>query len=350
MKGIRTRETTLMILMDLLLVLLGTGYGQTCSEEIGSVTSTAVINVTPDQAESVNCYIIKGINSSVVENAKSFDKNSDNCVNCQETPNRSINVNEPPLCGITISSKVCAGSIANVAQVLYQPGATYAWTITNGNITKGQSTPRIEFTAGTAGTIILEIKVTRTYPSGISTIVCECQNSIEIQPISNNGCDITVSSSEVCVGSVNNVASVPSQPGATYYWQVNGGNITSGQYTNQIFWNAAKSACEATVKVTVGRISGYESGVCTCTNSKNVTIHPNPICTITAPPSVCEGSISEASVPEQLDATYNWSIANGDIIEGRDSHKIKFKAFQSGNPVVLHVEMVNSRTGCSCYV
>jgi PKD-like domain len=350
MKGIRLKETYLIIFIGLLWALSGIGYGQISSEGNGSGTQNAAINVTPDQVESVNCYVIKGIDSQADDSTKSVDESGEPCVNCQETPNQSINVNEPPVCGITASSKVCAGSTGNVAQVLYQSGAVYAWTLTNGNITKGQSTPRIEFTAGTAGTVILGVKVTRTYPSGTSTIVCECQSSIEIQPVSNNGCEIVLSSPTVCVGSANNVASVPSQPGATYYWQVIGGNITSGQYTNQIYWKAGTSAGTAIIKVTVGRAKGYESSVCTCANSKNVTIFSKPICTITAPLSVCEGSIAEALVPDQSGVTYNWSIANGEIMDGQNSPKIKFKALEAGNPLVLHVEVINSRTGCRCYV
>ena len=159
MKGIGLRETNLLILMGILLILSGMGYGQPSSENISSETSTAVINVTPVQVENVNCYVINGVNSHVAENTQSADENAEYCINWQRTPNRSINVNEPPVCGITVSSKVCAGSTGNVAKVLYQSGATYAWTITNGNITKGQSTPRIEFTAGTAGTITAEFSL-----------------------------------------------------------------------------------------------------------------------------------------------------------------------------------------------
>ena len=376
MKMNKPKMVNLIIAIGLLLALSGIGYGQDISKEISiekdrnkadnatltsgeivnlNQVSSALIDVVPNQMQTVDCYVIQGMNGTEtydidkqsLNETSQKDQASQNC-SCQKSVKGTIQVNDPPTCEISAPFKVCKGSMGNVAQVLYQTRATYLWSISKGEITKGQLTPRIEFSAYNESEVIIGVKITRTYATGSDTTVCECINLLSIPAEENIGCEISVSSPKVCVGSTNNKASVPSQSGATYLWQVIGGNITKGQATNEIYWTAGTSSGIATISVTVGKAKGYEQSLCTCSKSATVTINPKPRCNIVAPSSVCEGSMAEASVLDAgKKATYNWSIANGEIISGQGERKIRFTANTAGTPVVLHVKVTNSH-GCTC--
>jgi hypothetical protein len=368
----KPKIVSFIIAIGLLLALAGIGYGQdvskkiavekdpnegtnaTTSDEIVNLNqvSSALIDVAPNQMQTVTCYVIQGMNDTETYDIEKQSLNemaqaSQNC-GCQKSVKGAIQVNDPPTCEIYAPPKVCKGSVGNVAQVLYQAGATYRWSISNGKITKGQSTPRIEYSVYDKSKVIIGIKITRTYVSLSGTTVCECINSLSIPAEENIGCEISVSSSRVCADSVNNKASVPLQPGATYTWQVIGGKITKGQKDNEMYWTAGTSSGNATISVTVGRVTGYEQSLCTCSKSTKVTINPEPKCKIVAPSSVCEGSIAEASVTDAgKEATYKWSITNGKIINGQGDRKILFTANTAGTQVVLNVRVTN-RYGCTC--
>ncbi|MDD1751895.1 MAG: hypothetical protein LUQ38_02250 [Methanotrichaceae archaeon] len=368
----KPRMVNLIIAIGLLLALSGIGYGQDASkkiavdkdlnEGINSTTSdeivnlnpvsSALIDVVPNQMQTVTCYVIQGVNDTETYDIDKQSLNetaraSQNC-GCQKSVKGAIQVNDPPTCEIYAQPKVCEGSVGNVAQVRYQTGATYLWRISNGEITKGQLTPRIEFSVYDKSEVIIGVKITRTYASVSGTTVCECMNSLSIPAEENIGCEIGVPSSQVCAGSVNNTASVPLQPGATYTWQVIGGKITKGQKSNEMYWTAGTSSGAAIISVTVGRATGYEQSLCTCSKSTKVTINPKPTCKIVAPSSVCEGSVAEASVPDAgMGATYDWSITNGEFIGDQKKRKIQFTATKAGTQVVLHVRVTNSH-GCTC--
>ncbi|MDD1751671.1 MAG: PKD domain-containing protein [Methanotrichaceae archaeon] len=367
----KPRMVNLIIAIGLLLALSGIGYGQEVSkkisvekdlnEDINATTpdeivnlnqvSSALIDVVPNQIQTVTCYVIQGMNGTETYDIDEQSLNetaqaSQNC-GCQKSVKGAIQVNDPPTCEIFAPPEVCKGSVGNVAHVLYQTGATYLWSISNGEITKGQLTPRIEFSVYDESEVIIGVKITKTYASGSGTTVCKCINSLSIPTEENTGCEISVSSSKVCAGSVNNKASVPLQPGATYLWKVIGGKITKGQRGNEMHWTAGTASGTATISVTVGKATGYKQSLCTCSKSTKVTINPEPKCKIVAPSSVCEGSIAEASVPDAgKKATYDWSITNGNF-SGQGERKIHFTANTAGTQVVLHVKVTNSH-GCTC--
>ena len=69
----------------------------------------------------------------------------------------------PPPLVMTAPSEVGAGSPNRVASVASIVGATYAWSITNGTITGGQGTNQVTFTAGTPGTLVLNVSLTKDF-------------------------------------------------------------------------------------------------------------------------------------------------------------------------------------------
>ena len=65
-----------------------------------------------------------------------------------------------PVAAITAPAAVGAGAAGLAASVPMQSGATYAWTITGGNITSGATTATVTFSAGPIGTLTLQCTVT----------------------------------------------------------------------------------------------------------------------------------------------------------------------------------------------
>jgi hypothetical protein len=63
-------------------------------------------------------------------------------------------------CTITAQDAVCSGSKGNTAST-GESGATYAWSITSGEITSPNNARSISFTAGSQGTAALKVTVTK---------------------------------------------------------------------------------------------------------------------------------------------------------------------------------------------
>jgi hypothetical protein len=61
---------------------------------------------------------------------------------------------------------------------------------------------------------------------------------------------------------------------------------------------------------------------------------------IVSPDEVCSGSVNKASVPYDKNNSYSWKIINGDIISGRNEHRITWVA-GSSSYVTLEVTMSN---------
>jgi hypothetical protein len=84
-----------------------------------------------------------------------------NASTCSATNTANVTINPKPNATITVAATVGQGSTGNPASVANAGvGATYAWSITNGTITAGAGTASITFTAGTIGTLNLQVTVT----------------------------------------------------------------------------------------------------------------------------------------------------------------------------------------------
>ena len=66
----------------------------------------------------------------------------------------------PSSVAISVPPNVAAGSTNNIATATTIAGATYAWSVTNGAITGGQSTSTVSFTAGSSGSVTLNVTAT----------------------------------------------------------------------------------------------------------------------------------------------------------------------------------------------
>ncbi len=170
------------------------------------------------------------------------------CVSsCQEV----VTVNPNPDCTISANDLVCAGFSGNGASVPGAgAGASYTWTVTGGTLNSGQGTNSISFTAGLGTSLTLEVTVTDA-----NGCVSTCQKIVTV-----DAPDCTISgANSVCYQSVGNFATVPpAGGGATYFWTVTGGTLTTGQGTNSITYSAG-SGTMVTLDVTVTNSNGCDS-------------------------------------------------------------------------------------------
>jgi uncharacterized repeat protein (TIGR01451 family) len=79
---------------------------------------------------------------------------------CSAQATKTVTTNPAPTANISVASPLQPDSAGNTASVALQAGASYNWTIANGTITAGQNTNAITFTAGTSGSVDLNVSVT----------------------------------------------------------------------------------------------------------------------------------------------------------------------------------------------
>lgn len=116
-------------------------------------------------------------------------------------------------------------------------------------------------------------------------------------------------------------------PGAELVWRVDGGEIISGQGTNEIevLWK------------TPGRNGVYVSMENFCGNGKTsslgVTISAIPDATlqIAGNGSVCVDETESYSIPNLDGATYTWAVSGGEVTQGQSTSQIQVKWNNSGS-------------------
>jgi PKD repeat protein len=307
-------------------------------------------------------------------------------------------------CTITAPDVVSSGSAGNVASTA-EPGAAYAWSITNGEITSPKNAQSINFTAGAAGNTTLRVAVTG---KGCAK---ECSKNVSIA--SGPYCTIDAPAA-VCAGSTGNVAST-STAGTEYAWSIINGEITSASDGPSISFTAGASGAvklDLTVTAADGSLKkcsrdiailhapdcgwSSDSPVCNGTSvqfsapagmdsyywefgdnavssaknpahlysaagtytvrlkatkdgcskecSKDITVTSAPDCTITAPSSVCAGSTGNTASTAAAGSAYAWSITNGEITSASNVQSITFTAEAAGT-TTLKVKVTAG--GCS---
>ena len=240
-------------------------------------------------------------------------------------------------CAIAAPDTVCRGSKGNTASVAYQVGASYEWSITNGNIRTDVHKPTIVFDVtgeSSKRTVSLTLKVTK------SRFSKTCSVSIPL----NGAPNCTISAPDfVYSGSWGNSAStvyaVPSE--ASYRWTITNGEITSAGDTQSITFKAGKEG-NTTLRVNVTKCGRSSS----CTRS--VSILPIPACAIAAPDSVCSESTDNTASTAISGDSYAWSIRNGNITTGNNTESIKFTVGRSG-VTRLTVNVTKGRYWHECY-
>jgi len=233
---------------------------------------------------------------------------------------------------IAASDTVTTGTANLAASVTDQPGCTYTWTLTGGTFTGGGFTTAsrsVTYTAGAPGSAVLSCKAKNAVldegPAGTKTI------AIVAAPI----VPVVTATSPVTAGAANLSASVPEQTGCTFNWTITGGTFAGGALT----------ATGRSVTYTAG---GSGTLVLSC-KTKNAALDESATGTktiaviaaavppiITAPTPVNAGVTNlTASVPDQADCTFAWTITGGTFVGGSLTATGPNVTFAAGAPGTL---------------
>ncbi|HUP61678.1 MAG TPA: hypothetical protein VNA69_14805 [Thermoanaerobaculia bacterium] len=313
--------------------------------------------------------------------------------NCSATDSHTVTISANPIATINTAASVCAGSPNNSANVSAQPGATYTWTISNGTITAGAGTDTITYTAGSDGTITLDVTVVigsctssgstsvtiNTPPSTTITgpaAVCtggsvaldaganfatylwspggETTQAIAVTPSSTTTYSVIVTDANNCSATASHTVTVNPAPavditGPTATCPSSPVTLDAGAGYSTYAWSTGEQTQTITVSPsanTTYTVTVSDSNNCSASDTHTVTVNANPTAVITAPAAVCESSTGNtASVTPQPGATYAWSITGGTITAGQNTDAITFSANASGS-IALDVT-VNAGTCAS---
>lgn len=223
---------------------------------------------------------------------------------CSVSDTHTVTVTSNPTATLTTPASVCANGTGNAA-VPAQPGATFAWTVTNGTVTSGAGTNAIVFTAGPSGNVSISVTVT----NGSCTSNASATIPITTTPV------VTITGPTTACP--NTSFTLDAGAGFTsYLW-------STGETTRTI--TRTQSAGSQTYTVTVNG-----SG-CAASDTHTVTLSATPNANISAPSSAeANTSNLNASVAAQAGATYAWSIQNGSITSATNINAITFKTGSSG--------------------
>lgn len=165
-----------------------TGHATVPQTKVGA-SHTIPTNHLLEVTVTVAVNISSGINGALIYDAASGDGKS----LIQFPVNGGIiwpfgSFPSTPNATITVPSSVQQNSTNSASVVSAGAGATYIWSITNGTITAGQSTPQITWTAGASGSVGLGVSIVDGCfsSSGASTVVLTVKSNqtVTFNPIS----------------------------------------------------------------------------------------------------------------------------------------------------------------------
>jgi hypothetical protein len=253
------------------------------------------------------------------------------CKTISSALNVTINANPTPT--ISGSNVVCSGSSATYATPAFT-GHAYYWVITGGVITSGQGSASINVIW--AGSGLGTLAVTDTLISG--NCFATTPNYL-VNKISGSNPIITGSKS-VCTNS-NNSYSTPFNTGRSYFWNVVGGTVTSGQGTAvvDVLWGLVGSG---SLTVT-DSIDGL--GCKSTTAPYNVAIIAKPSGIVSGSNELCANSNAMYGTVNNTNLTFAWTVTGGTITSGQGTSNIMV-TWGSG-PSGL-VSLTGSLVGSSC--
>lgn len=217
----------------------------------------------------------------------------------------------PVAVAITAPPAATTGATGLSASVQPVSGATYSWSIANGTITSGATTPAITFTAGAVGSLGLSCTVTPWTGGGVT-------GSTSVNVVAPPATPAPIQAASPVLQGGSGSASVTARSGYTYFWTVTNGTITSpggasgvlGSGVNSITYTAG-----APPAIQLSCVEINAAGTASSPASASVTVAPSPQPPpITAPSVVTTGDTGiTASVPARSGMLYNWSLTGGTI-------------------------------------
>ncbi|MFY8021288.1 MAG: PKD domain-containing protein, partial [Bacteroidia bacterium] len=229
---------------------------------------------------------------------------------------------------------VCSNASA-VYLTSFVPRHGYNWTVNGGTILAGQGTNGLTVFWNGAG--IGDVSVTQT------DSIAGCSQTTAAFPVLKN---LTAAPgisgpASICLNT-DGLYTTLSNPDKIFIWEIKGGNILSGQGTNEvtIFWDTKGKG-----SITL-RDSSISSGCTSLSTVYEVNVINAPLALIGGATVKCVGDTANYGSLPSANRTYDWSVSGGTIISGLGTEKITVIWNQGGTGTVYLTETVLS-TSCS---
>lgn len=212
------------------------------------------------------------------------------------------------------------------ARITPLPGFQYAWSITGGTLTQGETTPAIEFQAGAGPTVVLKCRITN--PAG----------------------DLLRTTLEIPVAAPVSLSISPAQVTITAERAMKFGFKITGGLSLGVAWSLGEpgaGSLDDTGHYVAPAVPGSYSVRVTAADdptrfaTAKVKVVPKPADALFAPETFQPGQRGlRARVLEVAGMTYAWVIEGGTITTGTDASAITFDAGM-GAKVVLKCRITN---------
>jgi len=233
---------------------------------------------------------------------------------CSSMPVRdTVTVNPLPATTATPSSQtICSGNPTAIALSSPVTGATFAWTVTQTNVTGASAgngaaiTQTLTATTAASGTATYTVKASANGCTGSNASVAVTVNPVPAAPGTITG------AAAPCIGSAQTYA-VPAVPGATSYVWILPSGWTGTSTTNSV---------TVTVGANSGTISVFASNACGTSAASNQAVTALPVVTpvvsisSNAPSLLCSGTLvtfTAAVTNEGATPVYQWKV-NGNTV------------------------------------
>ena len=245
----------------------------------------------------------------------------------------NVTKNSLPIPVINGSGAVCANS-TNSYSISSGTGRTSTWVIVGGTIISGQGTSTISVNWG--GTSLGLLYVT----DSINSSGCKATSTTRFISLNTIPTPVITGVTSLCSGSAATY-STTNNSGSIYTWQVTNGTITAGAGTSSI--NVTWSNSLTGTLVLTDSVSNL--GCKATSNSYNVTINQLPQPVITGDDTICGGTTSAYSTPNNLNRSYKWTVNGGTILTGQNTSNISVLWNNSGSGSIAVLDS-NNLTRC----
>jgi hypothetical protein len=203
-------------------------------------------------------------------------------------------------------------------------GGSYVWTITGGTITSGAGTYQIAFKPSGSDPVTLGVTVTNASGCAASSTRVVDVHSVPKPAITPSG-----------AASFCNSGLLTAPAGYTAYsWKRDGSQISGA--SAQTFLATQSGSYSVIV---------FDAANCWVESDPvSITVSTTPVASISAQNNVCAGT-TYGAVSSASAASYQWSVANGTIVDGQGTNVIHYTSGASGN-VTLTLTVANAQ-GCS---
>jgi hypothetical protein len=250
---------------------------------------------------------------------------------CSKSATYSVPLQFPPAVDFNVNPNCPNGPGLATATTAPGFGTTYVWQVTNANITSGQGTQTVHYTATGSNPVSVTLTANSsscaTSVTKVGTILSIAQPTINIPVMA-------------CPGGAH-AASVTGGPYDQITWTAQNATITSQNGSNVYYTAGQSGEIVLTAVVSQG----------TCTNSNTRTV---PIATpqVTAPASVCPTGTFNVTYPAGY-ANYTVNYYHAFEVSSGTSGSEYYRTFRpdgSGIPIQITIDFQPQVTGCTVTV